>query len=84
MVMAPHPTCDLASMAAWLSPQAIPTTKSSPTSPLFASLQSAAALTLGLLHNPKLQLPAAAPSRGSTFLSRVCMAAQGLSDSHSI
>ena len=32
---------------------------------------------------PKLQLPVAVPSRGPASLSRVCMTAQGLSDSHS-
>ena len=42
----------LASMAAWLSSQAFPTTISSLTSFQPISPQSTAALALGLLHNP--------------------------------
>ena len=38
-------------------PQAIPTTISFPTSPRSTSLQSIAALTQGLLHNPKTPAP---------------------------
>ena len=56
-------------------PQAFPTTISSLTSPQSVSLQSTAALTPGLLHNPKLQLPTVVPSRGPASLSGVCMAA---------
>ena len=74
-------------LAPWLPsfpPQAFPTTVSSLTSPQSISAPSTAALTLGLLHNPYIQLPATAPSRGPVSLSAVCMAGQGLSDSHSI
>ena len=52
-------------MLPWLpgfSPQAFPTTISSLTSSQSVFLQTTAALTLGLNHNPKLQLPAIVPS----------------------
>ena len=63
-------------MLPWLlgfPPLAFPTTMSSLTSPQSVSRQSTAALALGLLHNPKLQLPAAAPSGRPMLLSGVCM-----------
>ena len=56
-------------------PQAFPPTISCLTSPWLVSLQSTAALALGFLHIPKLQLPATVPSRGPVSLSRVCMTA---------
>ena len=47
----------LASMAAWLPPQAFPTTVIFLTPPRSVSLQSPAALALGFLHNPYALAP---------------------------
>ena len=83
MVMAPSPTCDSAVSPCFHGCLAFPINISSLTSPQSASLQSTAALTLGLLHNPtnsslagvaKLQLLATVFSREPVFLSGVCMA----------
>ena len=49
--------------------------QSPPSHPLGPSLQSRAALPCDCSTIPKLQLPAAAPSRGPASLSGVCMAA---------
>ena len=72
MVIAPLPTCDSAvspcfhaggssghqeSRLPCFPPQAFPTMISSLISPLSVSLQSTAALTLGLLHNPQTPAP---------------------------
>ena len=51
----PHPWLSIIALLTWLldvPPQAFPTTIFSLTSPLSVSLQSTAALALGLLHNP--------------------------------
>ena len=83
MVMAPSPTCDSAVSPCFHGCLAFPINISSLTSPQSASLQSTAALTLGLLHNPtnsslagvaKLQLLATVFSREPVFLTGVCMA----------
>ena len=83
MAMAPSPTCDSAVSPCFHGCLAFPINISSLTSPQSASLQSTAALTLGLLHNPtnsslagvaKLQLLATVFSREPVFLSGVCMA----------
>ena len=58
--------------------------QSPPSHPLDPSLhrQQPSPWDYGII--PKLQLLAAAPSRGPASLSEVCMAVQGLSDSHSL
>ena len=67
----------LASMVPGFPPQAFPTTISSLTSPQPMSPQSTAAHALGFFHNPKLQLPVTAPSRGPEFLPALCRARRG-------
>ena len=77
MVMAPAPTrtqqYHLASMVPGFPPPAFPTTISSLTSPdpSLRSQQQPSPWDCSTI--PKLQLPAAAPSRGPASLSRVCM-----------
>ena len=88
MVMAPSPWLGSIALLPWLPtfpPQAFPTTisslispqsVSSPSHPLNPSLLSQQQLSpWGCSTVPKLQLPAAAPSRGPVFLSGVCVAA---------
>ena len=75
MVMAPWAMHDSAVSPCFHGCLAFPTTVSSLTSPWSISQQSTAALTLGLLHIPKLQHPTTAPSKGPASLSRVRMAA---------
>ena len=53
-------------------PQAFPTTVSSLTSPLSVSLQSTAALTLGLIHNPWTPAPSCCTFQGT------CVPVQGM------
>ena len=65
MVMAPPPTCDSeVFMAVWLPPQEFSTTISFLTFPQSISLQSTAALTLGLLHNPQTPAPSCCALKG--------------------
>ena len=77
MVMAPAPTrtqqYHLASMVPGFPPPVFPTTISSLTSPdpSLRSQQQPSPWDCSTI--PKLQLPAAAPSRGPASLSRVCM-----------
>ena len=78
MVMAPPPTHDSAvspcshGCLAFLHQHFPP--QSPPSHPLNPSLRSQQPLPWDCSTVPKLQLPAAVPSRGGAFLSRVCMA----------
>ena len=83
----PPMTLSCIALLPWLPgfpPQAFPTTVSSLTSPPSVSLQSTAALALGLLHTPQTPAPShCAFQRTSSCPGHVWLQ-QGLSDSHSI